>query len=160
LIALQDAHTAFCQRFQTTTLLRSSTRRWEGFGRRWRAYPELYAIIGGVVPDYRGIFLRGYGSRISTHYGTVTHSSGALNALQGDSIRNITGSFLADVVADTFYGQGIGAFRDDGEAGWGDDYTKPGELRQYSFDASRVVPTAIENRPINISVRYMMRALP
>uniref|UniRef100_UPI0025E539E0 phage tail protein n=1 Tax=uncultured Desulfovibrio sp. TaxID=167968 RepID=UPI0025E539E0 len=26
------------------------------------AYPELFALLGGRVPDLRGLFLRGYGS--------------------------------------------------------------------------------------------------
>jgi hypothetical protein len=29
----------------------------------------------------------------------------------------------------------------------------------YSFDAARVVPTAAENRPANIAVRHLIRAL-
>ena len=34
-------------------------------------YPELFALVGGQVPDLRGLFLRGHGSHTSTHYGTV-----------------------------------------------------------------------------------------
>ena len=56
-------------------------------------YPELAALVGSRVPDYRGIFLRGLGSQTSTHYGTVTHSSVALGQLQGDGIREISASF-------------------------------------------------------------------
>ena len=52
-------------------------------------YPELVALIGTTVPDYRGIFLRGHGSQVSTHYGTVTHASASLGELQGDAIRNM-----------------------------------------------------------------------
>ena len=55
-------------------------------------YPELVALVGATVPDYRGIFLRGLGSQTSTHYGNVTHSSAALGQLQGDGIREIWGS--------------------------------------------------------------------
>lgn len=55
-------------------------------------YPELVALMGGKVPDYRGIFLRGQGSQTSTHYGAVTHSSAGLGVLQGDGIREISGS--------------------------------------------------------------------
>ena len=54
-------------------------------------YPELVALVGSRVPDYRGIFLRGLGSQTSTHYGNVTHSSAALGQLQGDGIREIWG---------------------------------------------------------------------
>ena len=54
-------------------------------------YPELVALVGSRVPDYRGIFLRGQGSQTSTHYGVVTHSSAGLEVLPGDAIRNFTG---------------------------------------------------------------------
>lgn len=54
-------------------------------------YPALYALMHNV-PDYQGVFLRGYGSQNSADaYGNVTHSSGALNTTQGDAVRNIIG---------------------------------------------------------------------
>ena len=55
-------------------------------------YPELVAVVGSTVPDYRGIFLRGHGSQTSTRYGAVVHSSAGLGQLQGDGIREIWGS--------------------------------------------------------------------
>ena len=61
-------------------------------GQSCSSYPELVKVLGSnTVPDYRGVFLRGLGSVNSTHYGNVTHQSGTLGELQGDSIRNITG---------------------------------------------------------------------
>lgn len=61
-------------------------------GQSCASYPKLVAVLGSnTVPNYTGAFLRSWGYRTSTHYGTVTHSSGALGDLQGDSIRNITG---------------------------------------------------------------------
>ncbi len=54
-------------------------------------YPELFALVGGTVPDFRGLFLRGHGAQASNHYGIVTHQSAGLGQLQGDAIRNITG---------------------------------------------------------------------
>ncbi|WP_051643861.1 phage tail protein [Bilophila wadsworthia] len=61
-------------------------------------YPELTSLVGSRVPDYRGIFLRGHGSQVSTHYGTVTHTSAGLGELQGDAIRNISGTFGGHIV--------------------------------------------------------------
>ena len=55
-------------------------------------YPELVALIGGNVPNYQGVFLRGYGGQTSYHYGAVGHWSAGLGELQGDAIRNITGT--------------------------------------------------------------------
>ena len=107
-------------------------------------YPKLYALMHNT-PDYRGIFLRGLGG-----------NSASLGELQGDAIRNITGNFNAtdnnswNINANgVFYGQTIGAGDRGGEAG---------EYKKYYFDASRVVPTAEENRPINKAVRYFIKA--
>lgn len=128
------------------------------------AYPELFALIGGNTPDYRGLFLRGHGAQASTHYGAVTHQSAALGELQGDAIRNITGhlGYLTDTTDDNpiersfsgvfYYYHGGG--RQDIRAG--DDRAR----LSGGFDASRVVPTSNENRPVNRAVRYLIRSLP
>ena len=122
-------------------------------GQSCAAYPKLVAVLGrSTVPDYRGVFLRGYGSRTSSQYGTVTHQSGALGELQGDAIRNITGSMATSMS----YADGklfqmsyvIRTFDRDGG----------GPVNATSFDASRVIPTANENRPINMAVRYFIKA--
>ena len=122
-------------------------------GQSCAAYPKLVAVLGrSTVPDYRGVFLRGYGSRTSSHYGTVTHQSGTLGELQGDAIRNITGSMATSMS----YADGklfqmsyvIRTFDRDGG----------GPVNATSFDASRVIPTANENRPINMAVRYFIKA--
>ena len=122
-------------------------------GQSCAAYPKFVAVLGrATVPDYRGVFLRGYGSRTSSHYGTVTHQSGALGELQGDAIRNITGSMATSMS----YADGklfqmsyvIRTFDRDGG----------GPVNATSFDASRVIPTANENRPINMAVRYFIKA--
>ena len=41
-------------------------------------YPELIALIGSNVPNYQGVFLRGYGGQTSYHYGAVGHWSAGL----------------------------------------------------------------------------------
>lgn len=119
-------------------------------------YPELVALIGTTVPDYRGIFLRGQGSQTSTHYGTVTHSSAALGQLQGDGIRTIWGTFVGGDWSGHDKGGSSGAFWPAGNAGVqeGDDYN---QIR-YSFDVSRVTPVVGEVRPVNRAVRYLIRA--
>lgn len=124
-------------------------------GQSCSAYPELVAVLGSSrVPDYRGVFLRAYGSRTSSHCGTVTHQSGSLGELQGDAIRNITGNITS------IYGRqnvSDGAFQRT-NAYENIDYDKGANMAHYSFDASRVVPTATENRPINIAVKYLIKA--
>ena len=127
-------------------------------GQSTAGYPQLSAIVGSNVPDYRGVFLRGYGSQTSTHYGTVTHSSAALGELQGDAIRNIYGDFSAHCIGYSL-GWGKGAFyttlnNDREAAGEGWNNHSP----DFHFSASRVVPTANENRPINKSVNWIIKA--
>ena len=46
------------------------------------SYPELFALVGGQVPDLRGLFLRGHGG-----------NSAGLGEQQGDAIRNVHGTF-------------------------------------------------------------------
>lgn len=128
-------------------------------GQSCTAYPDLVKVLGSdTVPDYRGVFLRGLGSVTSTHYGTVQHQSNGLGELQGDAIRNIYGMVSGlDVYNDTW----SGAFYNPGTL---DGNTIPASkiprkfCDDFAFDASRVVPTANEDRPINRAVRYFIKA--
>lgn len=97
------------------------------------------------VPDYRGIFLRGLGG-----------NSAALGELQSDAIRNITGNFV--VIGGSIAYEGVFSQNRHSYSGteWGDWGPTPYFLT--SFDASRVVPTDKENRPINKAVRYFIKA--
>ena len=109
-------------------------------------YPELAALMGPAVPDLRGMFLRGAGG-----------NAAALGSVQGDAIRNITGQFSAKAHAFSIGFDAAGAFRAvaSGQgAGGGSGWMEHG----WAFDASRVAPTAEENRPVNVAVRYLMRA--
>ena len=136
-------------------------------------YPELVRILSGGsaatsvrVPNYGGLFLRGFGSQTHTQqngilYGvTMTrHSSDRLGVVQGDGIRNITGNLpIGNNVGSTSNLAITGAFT----------YFTPANVQGYattdsnnvrvSFNASLVVPTASENRPANTAVRYLIRA--
>ena len=110
-------------------------------------YPELYAIVGGNVPDFRGYFLRGNGGK-----------SAALGVAQGDAIRNIKGD-MGRMPPSTNVGGNpeSGPFATYKYANDGGFYPSS-TARHMNFDASRVVPVANENRPINKSVRYLIRS--
>ena len=122
-------------------------------------YPELFALTGPRVPDLRGLFLRGYGEQTSTHYGTVTHRSGALGEIQGDAIRDITSRMSAGTMWGQHYqwegAMSITAYYPDALQGGG---IRNNDRARLDFKASRVVPTADENRPVNQAVRYFIRA--
>ena len=107
-------------------------------------YPKLYALMKNV-PDYRGVFLRGLGG-----------NSTSLGELQGDAIRNITGNFV--VIGGSIAYEGV--FSQNRHRYSGSEWGNWGPTPYYltSFDASRVVPTAEENRPINKAVRYFIKA--
>jgi hypothetical protein len=116
-------------------------------------YPALFKAIGTIyggdgtykfkLPDFRGIFLRGTGG-----------DAAPLGQRQGDAIRNITGRFAKTKPARDFRGAFYGA--DDISHGDSNSGTN-NDTRSVYFDASRVVPTANENRPKNCSVLFCIK---
>ena len=111
-------------------------------------YPKLYQLMHNV-PDYRGVFLRGLGG-----------NSADLGALQGDAIRNITGTMGGSNSVDVGlwdYGTGVFYQFNQGRNSVANGRSWYSYVSQgMGFDASRVVPTAEENRPINKAVRYFI----
>ena len=121
-------------------------------------YPELVALIGWNVPNYQGVFLRGYGGQTSYHYGAVGHWSAGLGELQGDGIREISASFWTG--GQHGIGGASGSF---GVTGGQDyDWKYGGSGNHYwggiDFYASLVTPCVGEVRPVNRAVRYLIRA--
>lgn len=136
-------------------------------------YPELFAAIGTTwgagdgsstfnIPDLRGYFLRGVGG-----------NSAALAAEQSDAIRNITGYFIDYIfqpeaaIGGQYAPNGGGVFKRGNDINkYGSSTTINSSARQEPtpavsdgmiFDASTVVSTAVENRPINKAVNYCIR---
>lgn len=135
-------------------------------GQSTAGYPELAAVVGSAVPNYQGLFLRGHGTQSSAHYGSISHNSENLGAVQGDAIRNITGLLIPKANSGATVGfnrpDSSGAFALGARttaylAGHADSVSAGYELK---FSASGSVPTANENRPINMAVRYLIRARP
>ncbi|TDB43308.1 tail fiber protein [Photorhabdus khanii] len=127
-------------------------------------FPELAkAYPDGNLPDLRGEFIRGWDS------GRGVDSDRRILSSQGDAIRNITASVEGRTVGwvgRIFSGDVSGAFVTSGAYGpyGADDYRSINEvgardrLAVLSFDASRTVPTANENRSRNIAFNYIVRA--
>ena len=121
-------------------------------------YAALFAAIGTTwgagdgsttfqLPDLRGYFLRVWDD------GRGIDSGRALFSAQGDAIRNITGGFGAfeqyggiGTIDGVFSGSVINA-----STGFIPNNTQT-PVQQFTFDASTVVPTAPENRPLNIAL--------
>ncbi|WP_445496439.1 phage tail-collar fiber domain-containing protein [Photorhabdus sp. SF281] len=120
-------------------------------GRSFRAadYPELAKIFPDLkLPDDRGLFKRGLDR------GRGLDSGRSLGSVQGDAIRNITGSLGNPTIESG--SNASGAFSYQYKAG-GRAAGAGGGVISWTFDASRVVPTANENRPVNKSVIYITR---
>lgn len=121
-------------------------------------YPELVGLIGWNVPNYQGVFLRGYGSQTSYHYGAVGHWSAGLGELQGDGIREISAAFSTG--GQHGIGAASGSFGITGGQGYDWKYGGTGNTYWGGIDfyASRVTPVVGEIRPVNRAVRYLIRA--
>ncbi|MDM1658857.1 tail fiber protein, partial [Escherichia coli] len=116
-------------------------------------YPELAkAYPTNKLPDLRGEFIRGWDDGRGVDAGRQLLSS------QGDAIRNIEG--FADGGIGMSFDAIRGAFYDAGtrSARMPNNTTDIGKTDDLGFDASRVVPTANENRPRNIAFNYIVRA--
>ncbi|MFS3547404.1 phage tail protein [Escherichia coli] len=114
-------------------------------------YPELAkAYPTNKLPDLRGEFIRGWDD------GRGIDTNRSLLSSQGDAIRNIIGA-LVDVRFNT-YPSDSGVFTTSVIGDASSDSIKGGYAKRVTFDASRVVPTANENRPRNITFNYIVRA--
>ena len=122
-------------------------------------YAALFAVIGYtygrsgdkfLLPNFSdGKFMRGTGG-----------NAAALGTAQQDAIRNITGSFHTS--AEYFkYPEvdflGTGAFSRIEKTGRRPTINTAGKNCAFDFDASRVVPTANENRPLNMAVVVLIK---
>ena len=122
-------------------------------------YPELAKVYPtNELPDLRGEFIRGWDD------GRGVDSGRAILSAQGDAIRNITGE-MDYTLSSLATSNGALYNKDTGqryvqratvssnptvEDKWKD--------RIIAIDASRIVPTASENRPRNIAFNYIVRA--
>ena len=112
------------------------------------AYPSL------ALPDLRGEFIRGWDD------GRGIDAGREILSAQGDAIRNIVGHISCVRRGGGFSDLNDGAFRYD--SNWSTKIKGEGVEDAWgsvvSFDASRVVPTAPENRPRSIAFNFIVRA--
>lgn len=100
-----------------------------------------------TVPDLRGRFIRMIGG-----------NAAGMAVAQSDCIRNITGYIdKIRTQLNTQYGVS-GAFTGATSVNSGDANAGSAHTVKFSFDASRVVPTGPENRPINMAFNYIIKA--
>ncbi|MFQ6246952.1 phage tail protein [Yersinia enterocolitica] len=116
--------------------------------------PQLaVAYPSGVLPDLRGVFIRGWDN------GRNLDGGRELLSFQGDAIRNITGFFVQRLAGGSYWTDYGGAFYHEGnDFGHHANNSGGNGATTKRFDASRVVPTANENRPVNMAFNYIVRA--
>ncbi|MEB0916996.1 phage tail protein [Citrobacter freundii] len=124
-------------------------------------YPELAkAYPTNKLPDLRGEFIRGWDD------GRGIDAGRKILSAQGDAIRNITGTFgngQTEANAAISFNTASGVFVSQSALRNTIGNTTiipntPDNPHLVNFDASRVVPTASENRPRNIAFNYIVRA--
>lgn len=112
-------------------------------------YPKLYALYGAVLPDMRAYSVRGL------DYGRGIDVGRTVLSQQEDAIRNITGSLITGFLDAVGVG---GAFAMDGTTSPNGAGVQGLNKKSATFDASRVVPVAAENRIKNIAFLYIVKA--
>ncbi|EHK6341971.1 tail fiber protein [Escherichia coli] len=118
-------------------------------------YPELAKVYPtNKLPDLRGEFIRGWDD------GRGIDAGREILSAQGDAIRNIVGHISCVRRGSEGSDRADGAFRYD--SNWSTKIRLTDLADDWgsvvSFDASRVVPTAPENRPRSIAFNFIVRA--
>ncbi|HHO9713670.1 TPA: phage tail protein [Escherichia coli] len=120
-------------------------------------YPELAkAYPTNKLPDLRGEFIRGWDDGRGVDVGRAILSS------QGDAIRNIIGKFgntqlYPSIYCDGAFGVTVESVSQTLGLTLAPSGTGNGTVN-FSFDASKIVPVATENRPRNVAFNFIVRA--
>ncbi|HCP4299714.1 TPA: tail fiber protein [Escherichia coli] len=120
-------------------------------------YPELAkSYPTNKLPDLRGEFIRGWDDGRGVDVGRAILSS------QGDAIRNIIGKFGNTQLYPSIYCDGaFGVTVENVSQTLGLTLAPSGTGNgtvNFSFDASKIVPVATENRPRNVAFNFIVRA--
>lgn len=118
-------------------------------------YPKLAKVYPtNELPDLRGEFIRGWDD------GRGIDAGREILSAQGDAIRNIVGHVSCVRRGPAHADRVDGTFRYD--SNWNTLIKSTDSADDWgsvvSFDASRVVPTAPENRPRSIAFNFIVRA--
>lgn len=115
-------------------------------------YPKLAKVIPSLtLTEARGEFPRIWDD------GRGVDNGRALLSIQGDAIRNITGK--VGVYSDGLLTYASGVFSlGPSSSNKNNPIAGSGANAYATFDASKVVPTASENRPRNIAFNFLVRA--
>ena len=126
--------------------------KWNGATFSAATYPILALVLPGLtLTEARGEFPRIWDD------GRGVDNGRTLLSIQGDAIRNITGN--VGVYSDGLltYASGVSSLGSS-SSNKNNPIAGSGANAYATFDASKVVPTASENRPRNIAFNFLVRA--
>lgn len=119
-------------------------------------FPKLFAKIGSIyggngtttfkLPDLRGEFVRGQDN------GRGIDTGRNIGSYQEDAMQNITGTFAGGLDD-----RSTGAFSKIGSGSGQSGTASPQSV--FDFDASRQVRTALETRPRNLAMIYVIKVI-
>lgn len=108
------------------------------------------------IPDYNGQSAGSLGATFERGDGLL--STGVMGKIQPDAIRNITGSVVLSGAKLVGTGAFTGAFKSFGATNQlSQTVTQTGTVEGFSFSAGDSVPTAPENRVLNVTGCYIIR---
>ena len=125
--------------------------------------------MGSHVPDFRGLFLRGFGQQAHTQNNgstvgetITTHKSGALGTVQGDAIRD-PGEGAVTYLHSGSGGMGCEGPMCDGfktVSTRGDQWAGAWPMNSPGLNPLKGLQQPMDNeiRPVNMAVRYLIRA--
>jgi hypothetical protein len=140
-------------------------------------YEELSKVIGSKygtasggkfkLPNFQGVFLRGAGSQTvsisnkgsdpSANKTAVTIKANGIGEVQGDAIRNIDGTAGSKDNTYAYFSRTSGVFELEGNYNHQTNGGGGSNRNGIRFNASLVVPTSNENRPVNYAVYYYIK---
>lgn len=117
------------------------------------AYPKLRAVLGGsILPDLRGYFIRGYGGGVDPD-----GAARGIGGVQTDASRRIAGTLRNIGGGHYVTPEADGAFWAEWTQSQRLDSGGMGNVSTIHFDTARSVPTASENRPVNVCLLYCIK---
>lgn len=130
-------------------------------------YAELIAIVGARTPNYQGMFLRGHGNRV---IGGINYTSGDLYTPQIDTLRELPtngGKVTLNIhhmggvtirpgsTAGAAYWNGA-TYHSTSDSSW--NYWYQPDISINLAGGLSTMPTSNELRPVNMAVRYFIKA--
>ena len=127
-------------------MVRGNSRLYDAGGNDVTRYGPGNGSTTFQNPDWRGRFFR------------TTFNDGAIGDAQGDAMRNLQGTLFRNFVQNGSSANGVFRSHNDRTAGLQGGSTFDKRDRRITFDASRVVPTGSEFRPVNIQLHVGIRS--